>query len=248
MRKTVLALLLVFASTSLYAQTKNVVIVELFTSEGCSSCPAADRLAAKMQGKEVNGRELVLLAFHVDYWNRLGWKDRFSSAEFTQRQRDYAFLYNLPEVYTPQLLLDGKVVEPFSKELLNNVEAAAAQLRSVTFNLKIEGDTVAVQAEGEGKANLYLAITEDGLTTVVKKGENDGKTLEHSGVIRRFIKLGELKQNKYSGSSKIKWDETWRRDQLRAVVFAQSAKTGQVLGGSVAQFAAPATSSAAAAR
>jgi len=164
------------------------VLVELFTSEGCSSCPPADtwltRLAAE---KTIGGAGIVALAFHVDYWDRLGWKDRFSSAAFTERQNRYADAWKSDRVYTPQAVVDGRVelVGTDVNKVLEVLTASAARPHARVAVALAAGDepasTRAVRIDVEPPAgatftaDVMLAVAEDGLSTEVTAGENARK-------------------------------------------------------------------------
>jgi hypothetical protein len=154
-------------------------VVELFTSQSCSSCPPADKVFG-----EVIKRDGVLgLAFHVDYWNYLNWRDTFSSAESTQRQRDYAQSLHSSQVYTPQLIVNGKhVVSAGSPEKLVKVmdEAGAGSALPVAVEAELVKGRLRVSAgEGEGEANLVLAVFDERETVNVERGENGGRELTY---------------------------------------------------------------------
>ena len=173
------------------------IVVELFTSEGCSSCPPADALLAKLrQAETAEGAEVLILGQHVDYWNHLGWTDRFSSAAFTQRQAEYARRFALNSSYTPQMVIDGRA------ELVGNDEGgvrrqlalAARSPKPARIKLSWNRDgqlQVNVEGTEERDGKVMLAITEDGLSTRVGGGENGtlqrhrGTGLPPDGTLRR---------------------------------------------------------------
>ncbi|MEH0153914.1 DUF1223 domain-containing protein [Limibacter armeniacum] len=174
------------------------VVVELFTSEGCSSCPAADKLLSKLvKQAENSGEQIYPLAFHVDYWNYLGWKDPFSQKEFSVRQRKYAKALQ-SKVYTPQMVFNGKAetVGSNTSKVKTKMEEAAKRITSYTIEVdpvldKSESEiTVAFKVSGdtEGKV-INLALVEKMLKVEVSRGENGGKTLEHDNVVRAFKTL-----------------------------------------------------------
>ncbi len=175
-----------------------VAVLELFTSQGCSSCPAADRLLAHTisnAGKE--GKNVIALSFHVDYWNRLGWPDPFSAKEYSDRQSQYASRLNLNGVYTPQMIVNGArefvgsdeadLKDALNKSLRTNTTTAFTSL-SASMNDKapkvkfaIEGDYTAC------KINFALVSLSE--TTVIKRGENGGLTLTNENVVRQFVSI-----------------------------------------------------------
>ena len=162
-----------------------VPVVELYTSEGCNSCPPADQWISKLKADP----DIVALAFHVDYWDRLGWKDRFSNANFTQRQAEQQLSNGARFSYTPQVVLDGadrKDWPGLAAPLSTRSRAAA----TVGLELAREGDaftaTVAPAAGAPGRLAAYWAVTEQGHVTAVKAGENSGVTLKHDYVVREY--------------------------------------------------------------
>ena len=171
--------------------TKTPVVVELFTSEGCSSCPPADALLMKLdQDQPVAGAEVIVLEEHVDYWEGLGWHDRFSSHQYTERQNGYSRRFNLNDVYTPQMVVDG--VEQFVGNDAGKARktiAQAAQSQKVGLTLadvtadghRVTGSVSAAAAAGLGKGDLFAALVDPTAVTNVKGGENGGKQLHHAG-------------------------------------------------------------------
>lgn len=163
-------------------------VVELYTSEGCSSCPPADRWLSKLKVED----PLVALAFHVDYWDRLGWKDRFASPAYTQRQAAQQQSNGARFSYTPQVVIDG-----IDRPRWHATDAAAATRgrvgASVDIQLAREGRAVAatVSARAGAPARLaaYWAVTENGHATPVKAGENEGVLLQHDFVVRRYVSV-----------------------------------------------------------
>jgi hypothetical protein len=168
-----------------------VPLVELYTSEGCSSCPPADRwLSTTFGGGEA--RRAAVLAFHVDYWNDLGWKDRFSSATYTDRQHQVAAANRLSFVYTPQVVVQGRSVRDWQDDA-GAIDALRKEPAAATIALAATrtGDTVAIDAHAavaaaarRPGARLFIALTSDGLESAVKAGENRGVRLHHDAVVR----------------------------------------------------------------
>ncbi len=207
------------------------VVVELFSSEGCSSCPPADAVLAKLDREQpVAGAEVIALELHVDYWNRLGWTDPFSQASFSARQRMHAYFMHSASVYTPQMVVDGR------DELVGSNESGAraaieraARSPHVSVRLAREGDAIAIDVgaapSGEGAAHAMLATTERGLRTNVTAGENRGETLAHGPVARSLRYVADL------GASGLHTRVTQARAAgTRVVVFVEGRDSLHVLG------------------
>lgn len=232
MSKTLVVFLFLFAGFAA-AETKPVVVVELFTSEGCSSCPPADALLRDLQVRGFPGAELVLLGEHVDYWNQLGWRDAYSSEQFTARQQDYANKMKLRDYYTPQAVVDGTV------EFVGSDEGALhrAILKSMQtpkpLNVAVSWDTATqtahVSAEGTGSGDLYLAFTEIGLSSEVTAGENAGNRLTHAAVVRRLKNTGGV-SGAFRKDVQFPLDRGWSASHLRLAAFVQNKNTGAILG------------------
>ncbi len=221
--------------------TRPVVLVELFTSEGCSSCPPADALLAKLaKANAIDGAEIVPLAFHVDYWNDLGWSDPYSSSEFTQRQRDYANFFHTTQIYTPQMIVDGaaEFVGSNAKRARDEILAAAKHTKSSIDLHATQSDqmlhcTVAIKdlpSDRQAKSEVELAITEDDLESDVAHGENAGRKLTHFGVVRSLLSIGTISnsENGFSRTFDVKLDPKWQRAKLKLTVFVQQSKLGAV--------------------
>ena len=218
------------------------ILVELFTAEGCSSCPAADLLLEKMiETQPAGGVELVGLGEHVDYWDNLGWKDRFSSAKLTARQQGYAARFKTENVYTPQMIVDGR--EAFVGSDLSAARRAiesASALPHGVIHVAIEtstGNTLAVSVAATqlppltpgDHADLVVAIIEDHLRTEVKRGENQGRTLSHAAVVRTLQMIGDASGDAATARARITLSSDWRRDSLKIVAFAQERGSRRVL-------------------
>ncbi len=237
------------AAASLTAQPAqhsgaNPVIVELFTSEGCSSCPPADALLARLQQEQpVPSANIIALEEHVDYWDHLGWRDPFSSPYITQRQRSYQSVFNLGDVYTPQFVINGSA--QFDGTDPSAIESAIAQasantiplqFTSVQFRLSSPVDvsfTVAnAPATHTEYVRRYAALVDPEDTTDVHAGENNGRTLHHVDTVRTFAMNGESWHMKVLGKSP--WDiQLPARSNpvgMRLVVFAQTKPFGPILG------------------
>src|SRR5215472_8372575 len=161
------------------------VLVELFTSEGCSSCPPADALLMRLQREQpVEGVQVIALSEHVDYWNQLGWTDPFSSGGFSERQRRYAEEFQGEGPYTPQMVVDGKTafVGSDSRRALQ-VISAAAKAPKARIDLRCAGDLLEIRADAASDdSDVLFAISENGLSSNVRRGENKGRTMEHDAV------------------------------------------------------------------
>lgn len=220
------------------------VLVELFTSEGCSSCPPADLLLSRlMQESPIEGVPIVALGFHVDYWDRLGWKDRFSSAAFTERQNQYASAWKTDRIYTPQAVVDGRVemVGTDARKAVAAIAEAGARPHA-TVAVRVDGSgvtagptlglTVTPPASATMSGEIWLAIAEDGLASDVKSGENANRRLEHVAVVRRLDRIGKLPSGLAFSLDDygIKLDPSWKRGSLRAVVIVQDPKTRAIHG------------------
>lgn len=213
------------------------VIVELFTSEGCSSCPPADALLGHLrQDLAARNIEVIPLGFHVDYWDFQGWKDRFSSADFTQRQQQYARQMRLEGPYTPQMVVDGTIEFVGSNasqaEQAISKSAGGPALADVTLSAK-SADQLNIEVKRSSPANgakVMLAITEDNLSTQVRGGENGGHELHHAAVVRELRQLGTTKDGAFSRDVPLKPKKEWKPGDLHAVVFVQDGDAGKVLG------------------
>lgn len=221
------------------------VIVELFTSEGCSSCPPADALLKKLSEESfVPGAQVIALEEHVDYWDHLGWKDPFSSRTFTERQNEYASKIPKSGVYTPQMVVDGQIeiVGSRAREAYEIIQKAAAQPKlaiqltplagsennNVAFDIKITN----LSALPNGKdAEVWVAITEKNLHTDVKAGENSGERLQHAAVVRTIRKVDTFKgPADHSARANLKLDSSWRRGNLAFVTFAVEKNSRKIIG------------------
>lgn len=221
------------------AQSATPVVVELFTSEGCSSCPPADLVLQRLEaGVGVPGAYVIALGEHVTYWDRLGWKDRFSADVFTKRQEDYTWQFRTDSAYTPQMIVNGQVEFVGSDEPRARREILkAAQEQTAKVDLAITGEMVNIKATGlpagVKDADVILAVTESHLETDVQHGENSGRKLGHTGVARSLAIVGRIdnpKDGNYAAQAHYHLDPSWKRENLKLVVFLQSRKTKKILG------------------
>lgn len=215
---------------------RKAVVVELFTSEGCSSCPPADALLGRLRQENfADGLEVIPLGLHVDYWNFQGWTDRFSSAGYTERQENYARRFHVEGPYTPQIVVDG------STEFVGNDAAHARQaimeaaLRPAPADVQVSSggeDKVQISIKAPQGANgeVVLAYTEDNLATKVGAGENQGRELRHSAVVRELRPLGHLRNGIFEAAVPLKLKNDWKRNDVRVVVFLQESNNGAIDG------------------
>ncbi len=222
----------------LHAATALVpVVVELFTSEGCSSCPAADALLREMEATQpVPGVEIIALGQHVDYWNRLGWKDAFSSAQFTERQRWYAQGFGTGS-YTPQAVVNGRyeLVGSQRGALTAAVAKAARASRATVVLTRAADGALAVRVHslpvGTPASTVQLALTETGLSSQVGRGENSGRLLRHSAVVRSLRSLGPVAADgTFAATVPLTLGTGWKPENLRAVVLVQETASHHVVG------------------
>ena len=235
MKKVFLALVAFVLCGLPPAWAQNPVVVELFTSEGCSSCPPADALLVQLSKGQPRGAELILLGEHVDYWNYIGWTDRFSSAELTRRQSDYGKRFHLASVYTPQMVIDGQVqfVGNDAGEVNRNIALEAAKAKPAHVSLHWESKThlhVAVQTPTSERPRVLLAVTEDGLTTAVGGGENGGHTLHHAAVVRQLKELGTATNGTFAANVDVAQHAEWNTSALKVAVLVQDPASGKILG------------------
>jgi len=239
------AILIALSTRGGLAQAPRVpVLVELYTSEGCSSCPPADALLESLLREQpVTRAEIIPIGLHVDYFNSLGWKDTFSSSTFTARQRSYSPVFGDDNLYTPQIVVDGREpIEGIKTDLVRHaIEAAAGRPHlPVSVAARIASDKVrltiafpAAPAAAE-KIQGIVAITEDGLSSVVTRGENNGRTLHHVAVARVVQGLDSLSAANSVIEKELAMAKGWNPSGLKAVVWLQGAKSRQVYGAATA--------------
>jgi hypothetical protein len=220
------------------------VVIELFTSEGCSSCPPADDLLSMLvRDQPVRGAQIIGLGEHVDYWDRLGWRDQFSSALFTARQNDYAQrAFKADSIYTPQLVVNGatEVVGSDARKVKQAIAKAAERPASVTLALTFPNGpstvqlqaTVAPGAKLDEPTDVLLAVTEEGLGSHVLRGENKGLDLRHGSVLRTLEPVGTLavKDSSWSATHAVAVGKDWNPRQIRLVALAQGQNSRRIVG------------------
>ncbi|MCB9487331.1 MAG: DUF1223 domain-containing protein [Deltaproteobacteria bacterium] len=238
------AILLMLPLPIAQADEAQPVLVELFTSEGCSSCPPADaNLQTLAKTQPVDGARVIPLSFHVAYWNRLGWKDPFSKDAFNERQYAYAKKFGAGGVYTPQMIVDGRsefVGSKMSEAKANIREASGPAKLPIVLELRgPDRVKVTLPKTPPSASRLLVAVTEDGLSENVTRGENRGRTLSHIGVVRDLRVAAELPTGKIDDvhEAELSIDPSWSREHLKVVAFTQDAKTWRVYGAAVMSLA-----------
>ena len=222
-----------------------MVMAELFTSEGCSSCPPADEVLTRfISSQPLPGVIVVGLGEHVDYWDRLGWRDPFSSAAFTGRQSQYgATVFRTGNIYTPQMVIDGRLegigsdAAAIRKAVL---EAAKTPKAALLVSARRDGDELRVDVQVDEApsvvrkepADVMVAITEDRLVTEVRRGENRGHTLRHTAVVRSLMTVGELTpgDRTFTTSVSSALARDWKSENLRIVAFVQERHSRRIVG------------------
>ena len=215
------------------------VLVELFTSEGCSSCPPADALLEKLDAQPFPNLQIIALSEHVDYWNHDGWTDPYSSHANTERQEGYGRLFNLESVYTPQLIVDGSkefvANDPKQAQKVLSEEASEAKIPVRITNARLENGVVHahidVDAPGNrAKGEVEFVIALNQAQSQVLKGENAGHRLTHVAVVRSLSKVSKLEPgHAFSQDISVKLDNANDSD-LRVIAFVQKSGMGRVLG------------------
>lgn len=248
--------MIVEAESAQNVEGRKAVLVELFTSEGCSSCPPADDLLIHLEKtRPIEGVEIIALSQHVDYWNRLGWADPFSSPEFSSRQNRYASVFRNDSIYTPQMVVDGHlemvgsnsgkvqsairqaVQHPKAKIQVSQTESKASS-EKITIQLSIHIEDLPTISAGD-RIDVMLAITESGLLSNVSRGENAGRRIAHTAVVRKLNHIASIDSAK-GGFDKIvtaEIEKGWSRDNLRAVVFVQERHSMRVRGAAAVSLA-----------
>ena len=227
------------------------VVVELFTSEGCSSCPPADQLLAKLEAEQpIKNVEIVALEQHVDYWNNGGWIDPFSSSAATSRQLDYAGALSNGNPYTPQMVVDGQneFVGSRVRQATSVIEQAGARKKTEVTLSTVEsakGEKVHVSVgpianlSSGDTPEIWMAVSETGLHSNVRGGENSGEDLHHAAVVRKLWKIGTAKDSgatPFSADVGVKIDRDWKRENTRVVAFVQEKKSKKILGAGTYRF------------
>lgn len=243
-----IALLFCAAFQLLAAEPRVPVLVELFTSEGCSSCPPADQLLSILDQKQpIAGAELIVISEHVDYWNQPTWGDPYSSALFSERQSQYAARWNTDDIYTPQLVIDGRWAMSGNKQsdIANAIRKSMSQAKTpMSFEAIRSGNQahlkLHVDADAQhGKTALFLVLAADRVENHVPSGENAGRDLSHVAVAYSFARIATLKT---SAAFDREWTVSIKPKfpilgGTRVIVFLQDQTTGQVVGAAQVRFA-----------
>jgi hypothetical protein len=220
------------------------VLVELFTSEGCSSCPPADKFLQTLDGQPIPGADLIVLSEHVDYWNHIGWKDPYSASFYSQRQSAYAKRFGLDSVYTPQIVVDGtsefvgsnsgQADKAFRRALgIPKIPVHLSSISADTSNtLRAHLETGTLDSSfGAQEADVYVAVALNRAESQVSAGENSGHRLAHVAVVKSLTKIGALKQGQVlTQDVQLKLELGSDPRSLRLIAFVQEPRQGRVLG------------------
>jgi hypothetical protein len=215
----------------------HTVVMELFTSQGCSSCPPADELLSRLGKQPIGATRIIPLAFHVDYWNSLGWQDPFSSALWSDRQHQYARAFHSDQVYTPQLVLNGseQMVGSDERRVRQQIDLSHGDQGSVTFD-RVTSDGAAIRAYLHGRVerslggrrtNMIVALYENNTATAVARGENSGRRLANDYIVRSLVSAFPLTTTDadISGSVTIPLRAEWKRSNLGVAAFIQDSQS-----------------------
>ena len=223
------------------------VLIELFTSEGCSSCPPADALLVKLDGTQLPGVQAIVLSEHVDYWNHDGWKDAYSSSFFTDRQQEYVRRLGAKEPYTPQMVIDGaaqmngsdavavgralETARSHVKIPVRISSAALADAKTIRVHLAVDALPADFKAR---KADIFIAVALGRAESHVSAGENKGRDIRHVAVVESISKVGTVEKGKnFDRDVLVKVKAPLDLGNLRVIAFAQDADAGEVVGASL---------------
>lgn len=215
-------------------EVKGFALLELYTSEGCSSCPPADELMGRIQ-KEYKDSNVYVLAYHVDYWDKQGWKDVFSNPDYTKRQYDYAKYLGKAPIYTPQLIINGKADYIASQETVvrNGIKSALSKPVLVNINLettqKDANLSVSYNVEGTSKnSRLFIAVVQNSAKSNVKRGENAHRILSHYQIVHELqsVNLNKVKK----GITSVHLPKNFNKQDFEIIGFVQDMNSGVILG------------------
>lgn len=213
-------------------ETGSIQVVELFTSQGCSSCPAADKLLSTIADKE----NIIALSFHVSYWNYLGWKDPYSSEEYTQRQREYAKAFHLNTIYTPQIIVNGETefVGSDSRKLNSSINSISSIKPITVLNFKKTDGKISFdyQLEEADDMLLNIALVERHVENFVPRGENSGRTLKHDNVVRYF----DVQAAKSNGTIVIDDLPEFKGKEKSLILYSQDKSSFKIISASKVSF------------
>jgi hypothetical protein len=237
--------------------SRSVVVVELFTSEGCSSCPPADDVLSQLVRQPASEVEVLPLGEHVDYWDRQGWRDPFASAAYSSRQSDYdARVFRRHEVYTPQLVIDGRfervgndvdgirrsiTLAAAAPKAMVGVTVGRAHDRELEVMVRVDMPPAFTLRE---PVDVLIAVAEDNLQSEVRRGENRGRTLRHSAVVRNLTSVGTLSPHDgaWSTSASVALAPEWKPANIRIVSFLQERESRRIVGAGAARLSVDAKS------
>lgn len=229
------------------------VLVELFTSEGCSSCPPADLFLQKLDGQPVSGAELIVLSEHVDYWDHDGWKDPYSSTQVTNRQTEYGQRLDLDSVYTPQILVDGvrqasgNDIGAVGKAIQDSLQDGKVPIRvsgnvvdGKHLHINVQADELDKQVKSKS-AEIFLVLALNHAESQVRRGENANRHLTHTAVVKKLVKLGKVEAGKnFSRDVDLGLDSGADPANLRIIAFLQDRGSGRIVGAAMKKVDAPA--------
>lgn len=221
------------AECSIKSGMQQVALLELYTSEGCSSCPPADQWSGNLEQRGFGTDKVIPIALHVDYWDYIGWKDRFANPAYTSRQHSQASLNRSGFVYTPQVMLNGRDYRGWSntRTFANDIAAINRNTPRAEIELKTGMEngllSVNLSARGPAKSAVYLALVEDGLSSDVKAGENNGAKLHHDHVVRDWQGPFGMEGGKLESQQSVVMRPEWKIANARLVAFVQE-QSGEV--------------------
>lgn len=220
------------------------IIVELFSSEACNSCPPADLLLRSLEKKQpIDGAYVIGLEEHVDYWNHDGWSDPYSSAAFSRRQSDYASKFGPDTVYTPEMVVDGRTyfVGSDSDRAYHDIQQAESLPKAQITLVKSTAGLLSIHVtnipRSSDASQVLLAVTQSDIVSNPTRGENRGATLIHSAVVRSFRQIATIpgySTNNFDTTVPLKLSGDWQKDHLMLVVFIQNARTKTIVGAATA--------------
>ena len=215
-------------------------LLELYTSEGCSSCPPADEWLGKVGAALSRDFHAIPLVFHVDYWDRLGWKDPFASQAYTKRQQDIASINRQRTLYTPQFVVSGEEARG-GKHVLGKIQSSNLSPATLSLSMRLEKTNdheVATEISIENQsqkvhAEIWLAVYENNLVREIGDGENEGKTLHHNYVVRHWQKVQtiDLSENQHKNELVLSLDNNWAKENLGVAVLVLQEENGETLQG-----------------
>lgn len=234
--KSLALVFFIFTIAGLNSPAKTPILVELFTSQGCPSCPEADKVLAQLENSQpVTGAEIITLAWHVDSWDSFNWKDEFASPVFTQRQTIYSRALFINPIYTPQMFVDGTVYFIGSKsDKATKAVTDAVKTAKPAVNLSISGEKLSINIPSLPKhltATVYLAFTESNLVRKIGSGNNAGKTFEHPSVARSLQAVGAIdaQASQFKAETFLQLQPEWKRENVRIIVFVQENSTRKII-------------------